>query len=75
LDLRGVGELWGVVIADKGSVQLDRAIFHGAVFAGEYVDFGESGQLVYCSDVLLWATDRSLERVRLVPGTRLEDTE
>jgi hypothetical protein len=75
LDLRGVGELWGVVVADEGSVQLDHTIVRGAVFASDHVDFGDSGQLVYCSDVLLWATDRSLQRVRLVPGTRLEDTE
>jgi hypothetical protein len=75
IDLREVGEFWGVVVAEGGSVQLDGTVVYGAVLAGDCVEFGEIGQLVYCSDVLLWATDRSLERVRLVPGTRLENTE
>jgi hypothetical protein len=75
VDLREVGELWGVVVADQGSIVLEETVVHGAVFASESVQFGSRGQVDFCSDVLRWATDRSLERVRLVPGTRVEDTE
>ena len=75
LDLRESGEMWGVAVADGGTVLLDGTVLHGAVYAGDCVDFGYSGQVVFNQRVWRWATDRSLVRVRLVPGTRQEDTE
>ena len=36
------------------------------------VDFGGSGEVVFSRSILRWATDRSLVRARLVPGTRSE---
>jgi hypothetical protein len=75
LDLRAVGNLWGVVVVDGASVLLDGTVVHGAVYAGDRVDFGWSGQVVFSPDVLRWATDRSVVRARLVAGTRQEDTE
>jgi hypothetical protein len=50
-------------------------VVHGAVYAGDSVDFGYSGQVVFNPGVRRWATDQSLVRVRLVPGTRQEETE
>ena len=73
LDARDRGDIYGVVVVDGGSVWLDASILHGAVFATETVDVGESGKIVYSPSVLRWATDRSLTRVRLVPGSRQED--
>jgi hypothetical protein len=75
LDLRASGELWGVVVVDGGSVMLEQTVVHGAVYAGDSVDFGYSGQVVFNPRVWRWATDQSLVRVRLVPGTRQEETE
>ena len=75
LDARGRGDLYGVLAVDEGSALLDGTILHGAVFAGGCVDFGDCGCLVSCRAILRWATDRSLERVRLAPGTRWEGTE
>jgi hypothetical protein len=75
LDARDSGVLWAVVVADEASVLLDGTVVHGAVFTTETADLGGSGQVVYDAEVLRWATDRSFERTRLVPGTRLEDTQ
>ncbi len=75
LDLRGLGELWGVVVVDEGSLSLEGTVVHGAVYATECVDVGESGQVVFDESVWQWARDASLVRVRLVPGSRQEGTE
>jgi hypothetical protein len=48
---------------------------HGAVFATDTLDLGETGHIFFSRSVLRWATDRSLVRVRLVPGTRKEGME
>lgn len=74
LDMSGLGDVWGVVVSDEGSLCLDGTTVHGAVYAGEDVDLGVSGQVVYEEDVWRWARDRSLRRVRLVPGSRREGT-
>lgn len=74
LDARDCCDLHGVIVVDEGSLILDGTILHGAAFATECVDLGESGMIVYLEEVLRWATDRSLQRVRLVPGSRREDT-
>jgi hypothetical protein len=75
LDVRNREDIYGVVVVDDGSVLLDGTSLHGAVFAGGTVDLGASGRLMYSRSILRWATDRSLNRVRLVPGTREEGTE
>jgi hypothetical protein len=75
LDCRGIGDLHGVVVVDGGSVFLEGTIVHGAVIVSGDVHFGLTGQVELSASVLRWATDRSLERVRVVPGTRYESTE
>jgi hypothetical protein len=72
LDARDRGDLYGVIVVDDGSVLLDGTTLHGAVFATKTVNLGDSGRLLYSRSILRWATDRSLNRVRLVPGTRSE---
>lgn len=75
LDARGVGDLYGVLLVDNGSLLLDGTTVHGAVFATGIVDFGGDGRLLFSRGILRWATDRSLQRARLVPGTRWEGME
>jgi hypothetical protein len=75
LDARNLGAYWAVMVADGGSVFLDGTVLRGAVFASEIVDLGGSGEVVYDAEVLRWAADRSFERTRVVPGTRVETTE
>lgn len=75
LDMRGLAEVWGVVVVDEGSLYLDGTVLHGAAYATECVDVGESGRVVYEESVWQWARDASLVRVRLVPGSRQEGTE
>lgn len=75
LDARDMGALWAVVVADQASVLVDGTVVHGAIFASESADLGGSGQVVYDSEVLRWAVDRSFERTRLVQGTRVEGTD
>ncbi len=74
VDARWLGDLYGVVMVDGGSILLDGTIVHGAVFASESVDFGLAGQVNFCRATLSWASDASLRRTRLVPGTRGEGT-
>ena len=74
LDLRNLGDVWGVFLVDGGSVLLEGSTIHGAVFAGEAVDLGLAGQILFDARILRWATQASLERVRLVRGTRCEAT-
>jgi hypothetical protein len=75
LDARNLGDLYGVIVMDDGSVLLDGTTLHGALFASGSVLLGETGQLVFSRSILRWATDRSLSRARLVPGSRWEGME
>jgi hypothetical protein len=74
LDVRNRGDLYGVIVSE-GPVLLDGTVLHGAVFTESNLDLGESGRVCYSQAVLRWATDRSLMRARLVPGTRDEGTQ
>lgn len=71
IDARHLGELWGVLVAPEG-VLLEGTTLHGAVYSAGNVVLGASGCVVYEEAVRRWACDRSLYRVRLIPGTRLE---
>jgi hypothetical protein len=75
LDLREHGDLYGVVVVDEGSLLLEGTVLHGAAFVTGTATLGARGSLRYCRPILRWATDRSLRRVRLLPGSRLEGTE
>jgi hypothetical protein len=72
LDARSLGDFYGVVVVDDGSVQLDGTTLHGALFVTKTVDVGTTGKVLFSRPILRWATDRSLIRTRLVPGTRSE---
>ena len=75
LDARDRGDIYGVLVIDGGSALLDGTVVHGAVFASGIVSLGATGQVLFARDMLRWATDRSLERARLLPGTRREGME
>jgi hypothetical protein len=75
LDAADLADLWAVIVVDDGSVRLDGTTLSGAVFATGAVELGATGQVSFSRAVLRWASDRSLTRVRLVPGTRWEGTE
>ena len=75
LDARDRGDLYGVIVVDDGAVLLDGTRIHGALFATGDVDFGTGGAVAFSRPILRWATDRSLNRARLVPGTRGESIE
>jgi hypothetical protein len=75
LDARGKGDLYGVLVVDDGDLLLEGTIVHGAVFATGTVIFGDTGGILFTRPILRWATDRSLVRVRLIPGTRRESME
>jgi len=75
LDIRDRGDFYGVIVVNDGSVYLEGTTLHGAVFATHTVSLGMSGRVVYSQSILRGATDRSLQRVRLVPGTRWEGVE
>jgi hypothetical protein len=75
LDARYRGDIYGVIVVDDGSVLLDGTTLHGAVFTTRTVSLGVTGRLIFSRSILRWATDRSLNRVRLVPGTRWEGME
>ena len=75
LDARDLDDFYGVIVVDEGSILLDGTILHGALFVTNTVDLGGSGRLLFSRRILRWATDRSLGRTRLVPGTRSEGTE
>lgn len=72
LDARGLGLVRAVVVVDEGSIMLDGTTVCGAVMATGTVDVGASGTVVFCPAALRWATDCSLRRARLVPGSRWE---
>jgi hypothetical protein len=75
LDATHLDEFYGVLVVDGGSVDLEGTTVHGAVFATGAAALGESGCILYSPRILRWATDRSLQRVRLMPGTRWEAIE
>jgi len=75
LDARAKGDIYGVLVVDDGDILLDGTTVHGAVFASETCDVGATGRVLFSRAILRWATDRSLWRVRLVPGTREEGME
>jgi hypothetical protein len=75
LDARNQNDIYGVIVVDDGSVLLDGTTLHGALFVTGTVELGGSGRLIYLPSILRWATDRSLNRVRLIPGTREEGME
>ena len=66
------GEVCGVVVVDGGSLVLEGTSLVGAAFVSRNIDMGETGALTFHPGILRWATDSSLPRVRLVPGTRSE---
>lgn len=72
LDCRDRGDVFGVLVTEGGGVQLEGTRLHGAVYTGGVVELGDSGQVVWSPPVYRWATDRSVVRVRLVPGSRSE---
>ena len=72
LNATGRGDLYGVMVVDGGSVLLEGTRLHGAVFVTGTLDFGAAGEVFFLPDTLRWATDRSLVRSRLVPGSRRE---
>ncbi len=74
LDLVGLGDLFGVAVANGGTIMLDQTTLHGAAYATETLGMGTTGQIRFSRNILRWATDRSLVRVRLMPGTREEGT-
>lgn len=72
LDATDRGDVYGIIVVDDGSVALDGTRIHGSVFATGMVDFGTTGEVFFSPAILRWATDRSLIRTRLVPGSRRE---
>ncbi len=66
------GDLYALVLGG-GSVGLEGTRLHGAVLASGVVDLGAEGRVDYLPSLVGWAATRSLVRVRLVPGTRLEN--
>lgn len=74
LDARNLGDFYGAIVVDGGSIRLDGTTLHGALFVTDTVDLGGTGRVLFSRPVLRWATDRSLDRTRLVPGTRSEGT-
>lgn len=66
------GDLYALVLAG-GSVRLEGTRLHGAVLASGIVDLGAEGRIDYLPSLVGWAATRSLVRVRLVPGSRLEN--
>ena len=74
LDARWLGEMTAVIAVDGGSLLLEGTVVKGAVFVTEQVDVGSTGRVEYRLATLRWATDTSLRRTRLAPGTRAEST-
>lgn len=72
LEAEGRGDLYAVLVVDDGSVSLEGTVLHGAVFVSDTVDLGSTGRVVFSRQILRWATDRSLVRSRLIPGSRSE---
>ncbi len=75
LDMRDLGEVWGVIVVDGGSACIEGSVVHGAVCVTERVDVGARGQVVFDQQIWGWSHDGSLFRTRLVPGSRREGVE
>ena len=75
LDADGLGDVYAVIVCNGGGVSLEGTRIHGGIFASGDVDFGSTGAVLFASDVVRWAADRSLLRARLVPGSRREVVE
>ncbi len=75
LEARERGDVYGVIVVNGGDVLLDGTRVHGAIFASGDIDFGSSGAALFSRPILRRATDGSIVRARLVPGTRSEAIE
>lgn len=71
----GLGDLYAVILAGTGGIDLEGTIVHGAVFTEGDVRLGATGAVLFRKGVWAWATQGSLVRVRLVRGTRIESFE
>lgn len=72
LDARDLGDVYGVLVSDGGSIALEGTTLHGAVHATRVLRLGNSGAVHWDDRVFRWATDRSFVRLRLMPGSRYE---
>jgi hypothetical protein len=72
LDARHMGPVAAVLVVNEGELLLEGTQIEGAVFATGTIDLGTTGEVAFSRPVLRWATDRSLQRVRVVPGARRE---
>jgi len=72
VDARNLGEVWGVLVGAE-NVLLEGTTLHGAGYCTGELQLGHTGYVIYEESVRLWAMDHSLYRVRLVPGTRVEE--
>lgn len=72
IDARNLGDVWGVLVGPE-DILLDGTVLHGATFCSGNLVLGAEGCLVFEESVRLWATDHSLYRVRLTPGTRAQE--
>ena len=72
LDVQGRGDIYGVLVSDGGSIALDGTRLHGAAFATRDLRLGTSGSVRWDPQALRYATDRSLVKLRLMPGSRYE---
>ncbi len=75
VDARGLGDIYAVILAGTGGIDLEGTVVHGAVFTEGDVRVGETGMVLFRKGVWAWATEHSLVRVRLVRGTRTESFE
>lgn len=75
LNACGLGDLYAVILAGSGGIDLEGTILHGAVFTEGDVRLGATGAVLFRKGVWAWATQGSLVRVRLVRGTRSESFE
>ncbi|MHB9148736.1 MAG: hypothetical protein ACYC33_01420 [Thermoleophilia bacterium] len=71
----GLGDLYAVILAGNGGIDLEGTVVHGAVFTEGDVRLGATGAVLFRKGVWAWATQGSLVRVRLVRGTRIESFE
>jgi hypothetical protein len=72
LDIRGRGDLYGVIVVDGGSVRAEGTVIHGAVICSGCLYLGATGAVEFDRAAVRKAAERSFRRVRLVPGSRRE---
>lgn len=75
LDARGRGDVNAVIVVDGGGSDLEGTCLHGALFVTGTAAFGDSGSVCFVPNAVRWASDESLVRTRLVPGSREESVE